>query len=64
MTIKELEKALDTALNEYNREANETLAKYRHNPELHDAIDYIYQDTFRCLQEFRDAIIDCKKRGE
>lgn len=49
--------AFDTALVHFEEAAEQTRLKYANNPELHDAVAYIYEDVSRCLRELKSAVV-------
>lgn len=54
--MKELD-AFDAALVHFEEAAEQTRLKYANNPELHDAVAYIYEDVSRCLSELKSAVV-------
>lgn len=57
MTIEKLKSTLESALNDYCKNSTETKKGFYSDSVLHQALECVYEDVFKCLSEFEKAII-------
>lgn len=62
MTLDELETALDDALVKLSNNSKDTNDLISENAPLSKVIDNVYESVYKCLDNFKEAIIDYEKQ--
>ena len=62
MTLDELETVLDDALVKLSNDSKDTNALVSENASLSEVIDSIYESVYKCLDNFKEAILDYEEQ--